>query len=108
MVLLDLLSRRWTLRLLWELRDARVATFAHCAPIWKRRCRRPILNARLKDLRAAGLVEAGSAGYLWSESGGQLPCTAGALGKWADGWARTLGRRVGDRGRKLSFTTGRN
>jgi len=92
MALLDLLSRRWTLRLLWELRDARVATFRalradldDVSP--------SILNARLKDLRAAGLVEAGSAGYLLSESGGQLLALLVPLGKWADGWARTLGRR---------------
>jgi|SRR5882672_437614 DNA-binding HxlR family transcriptional regulator len=92
MALLDLLSRRWTLRLLWELRDARVATFRalrsdldDVSP--------SILNARLKDLRAAGLVEVGSAGYLLSESGGQLLALLVPLGKWADGWAATLGRR---------------
>ena len=91
MALLDLLGRRWSLRLLWELRDARAATFRvlradldEISP--------SILNARLKDLRAAGLVELGSAGYLLTERGSELLTLLVPLGRWADGWAAALVR----------------
>jgi DNA-binding HxlR family transcriptional regulator len=91
MVLLDLLSRRWTLRLLWELRDARVASFRalradldDVSP--------SILNARLKDLRAARLIELDSAGYRLTVLGGQLLVMLIPLGRWADRWATALGR----------------
>jgi len=91
MVLLDLLSRRWTLRLLWELRDERIATFRalradldDVSP--------SILNARLKDLRAARLVDLDPGGYLLTDAGLQLLTLLLPLGRWADRWAKTLGR----------------
>lgn len=91
MALLDLLSRRWTLRLLWELRDARSASFRalrsdldDVSP--------SILNVRLKDLRAARLVELGSQGYLLTVPGAQLLALLKPLSRWADGWATTLER----------------
>src|SRR5215467_54300 len=91
MALLDLLGRRWTLRLLWELRDARVATFRtlradldDVSP--------SILNARLQDLRAAQLLEAGIEGYQLTERGTQLLALLVPLGRWADSWAATLAR----------------
>ena len=89
MALLDLLSRRWTLRLLWELRDARVASFRtlradldDVSP--------SILNARLKDLRAASLVDLGAEGYLLTGLGSQLLAMLVPLGRWADRWAAAL------------------
>jgi DNA-binding HxlR family transcriptional regulator len=92
MALLDLLGRRWTLRLLWELRDARVATFRalrsdldDVSP--------SILNARLQELRAAGLLELGGDGYFLTGSGGELLAQLVPLGRWADRWAATLARR---------------
>src|SRR5437764_13351584 len=55
MALLDLLGRRWTLRIVWELRDA---------PLTSRALRTAcddasptIVQARLTELREAGLVE---------------------------------------------------
>ena len=60
MALLDLLGRRWTLRILWELRDA---------PLTSRGLRAAcdeasptVLQARLSELREAGFVELGEAG----------------------------------------------
>jgi DNA-binding HxlR family transcriptional regulator len=54
MALLDLLGRRWTLRIIWELRGD---------PLTSRRLRETcddvsptVLHARLKDLREAGFV----------------------------------------------------
>jgi DNA-binding HxlR family transcriptional regulator len=91
MALLDLLGRRWTLRLLWELRDARVATFRalradldEVSP--------SILNARLQDLRSAHLLETGADGYRLTERGAQLLALLVPLGRWADTWAATLAR----------------
>ena len=55
MVLLDLLGRRWTLRVLWELRDGALTSRAlrtacdEASPT--------VLQARLTELREAGLVE---------------------------------------------------
>ena len=91
MALLDLLGRRWTLRLLWELRDERVVTFRvlragldDVSP--------SILNARLQDLRAAGLLERGGDGYFLTGSGTELLAVLVPLGRWADRWAATLAR----------------
>jgi len=55
MVLLDLLGRRWALRILWELRDAPLpfrALRSQCEAVSP-----SVLNARLGELREAGLVE---------------------------------------------------
>src|SRR5204863_8999581 len=54
--LLDLLGRRWTLRVLWELRDGGAFTFR----VLQERCgglSSSVLNARLAELRDAGIVE---------------------------------------------------
>ena len=60
MVLLDLLSRRWALRVLWELRDEGGPSFrelqARCGHISS-----SVLNERLRELRDAGIV--GRAGW---------------------------------------------
>jgi DNA-binding HxlR family transcriptional regulator len=91
MALLDLLSRRWALRLLWDLRDFRPATFRalrtnldDVSP--------SILNERLKDLRAARLIELGSDGYKLTTLGSELLALLLPLGRWADGWATRLER----------------
>ncbi len=84
MRLLDTMGKRWTLRILWELRDSRL-TFrelrARCDDISP-----TSLNARLKELRALDLVDLTDAGYgytLWGEElGGQLL----TLSRWADKW----------------------
>ena len=54
MVLLDLLGRRWTLRILWELRSGALTSRAlrtacdEASP--------KVLNQRLKELREAGFI----------------------------------------------------
>src|SRR5262249_7962752 len=73
MVLLDLLGRRMTLRILWELREDRSLTFR---ALEKHAGTNPsVLNLRLKELRAARLVEHGSGGYALSAMGRQLLLT---------------------------------
>ena len=84
MAALDLLGRRWALRVLWELR-AGPLTFraaqaaAAVAP--------SVLNTRLAELRAAGLVEHGDAGYALSATGAGLLVALGPLWRWAEAWA---------------------
>src|SRR5690348_14234137 len=69
MAALDLFGRRWSLRILWELR-AKPLTFRElqdaCGDISP-----AVLNTRLAELRAAGIVKA-EAGYTLTENGESL------------------------------------
>jgi DNA-binding HxlR family transcriptional regulator len=93
MALLDLLGRRGTLRLLWELRDGHAQSFRllrasadDMSP--------SVLNARLKELREARLVELGEAGYALTATGLELMRQLKPLNRWAEMWgaAPTLRR----------------
>lgn len=86
MVLLDLLGRRMALRVLWELSLAgdpltfrALQAAAETNP--------NVLNARLKELRAAGIVDHGADGYRLSVEGTALLAVVLPLHQWADGWA---------------------
>jgi len=87
MALLDLLGRRWTLRVLWELRE-RPATFREL----RDRCDRvspTVLNARLGELRAAEIIERDLAtGYRMTAHGAALLGSLAALNAWATAWDR--------------------
>ena len=85
MVLLDLLGRRWALRILWELRDAPLTSRAlrtacdEASPT--------VLQARLDDLREAGFVELGEAsGYGLTALGRELCETFMPLHRFAERW----------------------
>ena len=66
MALLDLLGRRMTLRILWELREQRLTFRA----LQEAAATNPsVLNARLKELREARLVEHAAEGYGLSPQG---------------------------------------
>jgi DNA-binding HxlR family transcriptional regulator len=85
MALLDLLGRRWTLRVMWELRDG-PATFREL----RARCDSmspSVLNERLAELRAAGIVESGPGGYALTERGAELGALLLPLDRWARRWA---------------------
>ena len=61
MALLDLLGRRWTLRIVWELREDRALT----SRALRTACDEAsptVLNERLQELREAGFVDLGEAG----------------------------------------------
>ena len=83
MALLDLLGRRWALRVLWELRDGPVATFrdlqARCGDISS-----SVLNDRVRELREAGIVDGDSYGL--TKEGGKLLEALGPLDAWAKRW----------------------
>jgi DNA-binding HxlR family transcriptional regulator len=85
MALLDLLGRRWALRVIWELREQPVAFRAlqeRCAGMSS-----SVLNQRLHELRAAGVLEAGSDGYRLTDEGRLLLAAYPPLDAWAERWA---------------------
>ncbi|MEA2822179.1 MAG: hypothetical protein QOJ86_4183 [Bradyrhizobium sp.] len=93
MALLDLLGRRWTLRILWELREATLTSRA-----LRQACddaSPTVLQARLAELRQAGFVELAPEGYRLTETGKQLLDTLLPLHRFAERWR--LQRRPGER-----------
>jgi DNA-binding HxlR family transcriptional regulator len=90
MALLDLLGRRWALRVLWELRGEPLVF-----RMLQERCDAmspSVLNARLTELRAAGIVELlPTSGYRLTEEGRSLLRALAPLDDWAKRWARRAG-----------------
>jgi DNA-binding HxlR family transcriptional regulator len=88
MVLLDMLGRRWTLRILWELSQR---------PLTSRALREAcddasptVLQARLADLRESGFVERDPAsGYCLTDLGRELNGTFLPLHSFAERWKKT-------------------
>jgi len=87
MALLDLLGRRWTLRIIWELRDG---------PLTSRALRTAcddasptVVQARLSELREAALVElvAGD-GYRLTPLGRELMESFQPLNRFAERWSK--------------------
>lgn len=87
MAALDLLGRRWTLRILWELRDGPLG-----ARELRRRCddvSPSVLYARLAELRDAALIEQyADDSYGLTRVGGKLQTAIEPLDRWAKEWAR--------------------
>jgi DNA-binding HxlR family transcriptional regulator len=86
MVLLDLLGRRWSLRILWELRESTLTSRAlreacdDASPT--------VLQARLADLRDAGFVElVPASGYRLTELGKELLGTFLPLHNFSKRWS---------------------
>src|SRR4051812_26204360 len=99
LALLELLGRRWALRILWELR-LEPATFqalhARCDYMST-----SVLSQRLGELRDAQLVEKDQAGqYRLTEPGSRLLARLDGMDEWTQEWARRLGGpTVGQGGR---------
>ena len=89
MAALDLLGRRWALRILWELRAEPLGARALQA-----RCDRmssSVLYERLAELTAAGLLARDEAGaYLLTDLGAALAPALESLDCWARRWAQIL------------------
>jgi len=86
MALLDLLGRRWALRVLWELRAGPLtfrALQARCDGMSS-----SVLNGRLGELRDAGIVTVSAEGYALSREGERLLEAFAPLQAWARRWAR--------------------
>jgi DNA-binding HxlR family transcriptional regulator len=87
MVLLDLLGRRWTLRLIWELREQprrfrELQDSIGASPA--------IVNTRLRELREAKLVALDpEAGYRLTPLGQELLRLFLPLHTWSEKWMAT-------------------
>lgn len=88
MALLDLLGRRWTLRIVWELREGslrfrELQDLIGASPT--------IVNTRLAELREARLVELDEAtGYRLTPLGRELLQLFLPLHLWSEKWAKAL------------------
>ena len=90
MVLLDLLGRRWTLRILWELREGSLTSRALRAACDE--ASPTVLQARLTELREAGFVALGeSGGYALTPLGRELKETFMPLHHFAERWSEREG-----------------
>ncbi len=88
MALLDLLGRRWLLRVLWELRET-PATFRDL----RERCdgvSPTVLSGRLRELRDAGIVDLDESGYRPTPHGDALVRALGPVHDWAVAWGRRV------------------
>ena len=88
MALLDLLGRRWVLRILWELREGPVGSFrelqARCGNVSS-----SVLNQRLRELREAGILATGDpSGYELTEEGQALLDALMPIDDWARRWSK--------------------
>jgi DNA-binding HxlR family transcriptional regulator len=87
MVLLDLFGRRWSLRILWELRERPMTSRA-----LRTACEEAsptVLHARLSELRDAGFIElVPASGYGLTELGRELLETLLPLHRFAERWGK--------------------
>lgn len=89
MALLDLLGRRWALRILWELSTAALSfreLRARCDDMSP-----SVLNRRLAELRGARLVELTDDGFVLTNEGADLLEVFAPLSSWANRWAARTG-----------------
>ncbi|NNH71421.1 helix-turn-helix transcriptional regulator [Nocardia uniformis] len=89
MALFDLIGRRWTLRVIWELdRAEQPLTFralrAACGDISS-----SVLTTRLRELVQAQLVE-NTTGYVLTPIGRELVSSLEPVTSWAEAWERQL------------------
>tara|TARA_R110001599_G_scaffold353795_2_gene597963 strand:+ start:110520 stop:110828 length:309 start_codon:yes stop_codon:yes gene_type:complete len=84
MRLLDILGKRWSLRILWELRSGRM-TFrelrTHCDDVSP-----TSLNQRLKELRELKLIDHDEEGFGFTKWGSELGEHLLTLNDWSVDW----------------------
>jgi DNA-binding HxlR family transcriptional regulator len=95
MALFDLLGRRWAMGVLWTLSEHGPCTFrtlqSDCEMISP-----SVLNARLKELQAAGFVMQGNEGYQVTELGQDVYRALIPLSRESKRWARWLNEQNPD------------
>ena len=85
MALLDLLGRRWALRIVWEVRHGPLSFRA-----LRERCdgmSPSVLMQRLRELRGVGIIQLGADGYAATAEGRSLLHALAPLKDWAERWA---------------------
>jgi DNA-binding HxlR family transcriptional regulator len=87
MVALDVLGRRGALRVLWELRDARLTFRALQAAADMNPAS---LNKRIKELRELEIIDHCGDGYNLTKQGRSLMAAIQPLQAWAEAWARQV------------------
>jgi DNA-binding HxlR family transcriptional regulator len=97
MALLDLMGRRWTMRIVWELRDGALGfreLQARCDEMSP-----SVLNQRLAELEAARIAARDDAGaWTLTPPGRELLRRFLPVVEWAESWAAGLRRPSGRRG----------
>jgi len=86
MAVLDLLGRRWALRIVWELRETALsfrALAAACGGVAP-----SVLNTRLAELREARIVDLSADGYALTQHGRALNTALWPLIEWSQAWAK--------------------
>jgi DNA-binding HxlR family transcriptional regulator len=93
MALFDLLGRRWSMGVIWQLSKG-TNTFRGLQSL----CQSPsgqvapsILNTRIKDLTEARLVERTLEGYQLTPLGRSLFSLIEPLNKWSHNWEKEIG-----------------
>jgi DNA-binding HxlR family transcriptional regulator len=95
LALLELLGRRWALRIVWELR-LEPATF-HSLQLRCDSMSTSVLSQRLVELREAQLVEKDQGGsYRLTDPGSRLLARLDGIEEWTQEWARRIGRSKAD------------
>ena len=93
MALFDLLGRRWAMGVVWVLSEQGPCTFGQletaCETISP-----AVLNTRLKELRAAGLVVRQDSGYAVSDLGREVHAALLPLSATSKKWAARLARQT--------------
>jgi DNA-binding HxlR family transcriptional regulator len=88
MVLFDVLGERWSLRILWELRNERL-TFRKL----QERCDSvspTSLNRRIKQLHDLKLIDNNEEGFGYTKWGNELSEHLIEISKWSDRWGKCL------------------
>ncbi len=85
MALLDLLGRRWTLRIIWELRGDALSyvDLRACCDAMST----SVLSQRLTELKDAGIITLNEGNYTLTEDGRDLLQAMLPLNDWATRWA---------------------
>ena len=85
MVVLDMLGRRATLRIFWELRNAPLTFRALQDAV---QTNPSLLNTRLRELREIGWIEHDAGGYRLTRAGVELAEAMQPLYEWAGQWGK--------------------
>ncbi|WP_416772951.1 winged helix-turn-helix transcriptional regulator [Pseudomonas sp. RHF3.3-3] len=91
MALLDLLGQKWALRILWELQGGELSSRALRTAAGE--ISPTVLQARIHELREAGIVESGKSGYGLTRLGIELTQAFLPLYRFAEKWDEAVNSR---------------